>query len=56
MSRLCAKENCEERLGKNFRCGIDVRDCPGVYTEAMLITMKVNQRDINQMKEEGLIQ
>jgi hypothetical protein len=55
MSRLCSKERCEERLGKGYRCGIDLRDCPGEYTEEMLITMKVNPRDISQMKEEGLV-
>ena len=53
--RLCSKLDCERRQGKGFKCFISVFDCPGERTEEMLKSAGVGVKDIERMKEEGLL-
>lgn len=53
--RLCSKSDCPRREGKGYKCIISTTQCPGEYTEVMLREAKVNERDIQDMKDCGLI-
>ncbi len=54
--RLCSKLNCPEREGKGYKCKISVSECKGERTEEMLLEAGVSKKDIEKLKEEGLIQ
>jgi hypothetical protein len=53
--RLCSKLDCDRRQGKGFKCLVSVFDCPGERSEAMLLSAGVSTKDIERMKEEGLL-
>jgi len=53
--RLCSKLDCDKRQGKGFKCSVSVFDCPGERTEEMLKSAGVGAKDIERMKEEGLL-
>lgn len=53
--RLCSKIDCPDREGKGYKCAVKVDECPGERTEAMLRGAGVGEKDIERMKEEGLI-
>jgi hypothetical protein len=53
--RLCSKLDCNKREGKGFKCLISIFDCAGERTEAMLLSAGVGAKDIDRMKEEGLL-
>jgi hypothetical protein len=53
--RLCSKLDCERREGKGFKCLISIFNCPGERTEAMLLSAGVGAKDIERMREEGLL-
>ena len=52
--RLCSIIKCPEREGKGYKCAIPVSECKGEYTEAMLRSSGVGEKDIERMKEDGL--
>lgn len=53
--RLCSKVDCPDREGKGYKCGVPISKCRGEYTEIMLRGAGVGERDIDRMREEGLI-
>jgi hypothetical protein len=53
--RLCSKSGCPRREGKGYKCALSVVECTGEYTEAMLRESRVSEKDIQNMKECGLI-
>ena len=55
MPRLCSKLDCPRREGKGYKCGIPLSECSGERTEAMLLTAGVNKKDIENLREEGLL-
>jgi len=53
--RLCSDLKCPRREGKGYKCAVEVSECPGERTEAMLLEHGVSPKDILNLKEEGLI-
>jgi hypothetical protein len=53
--RLCSKLDCPDREGKGYKCLKTTFECVGEYTEAMLRSANVGEKDIESMKELGLL-
>ena len=53
--RLCSDLNCPRREGKGVKCAVEVSECSGERTEAMLLEHGVSKKDIQNLKEDGLL-
>jgi len=53
--RLCSDLSCPRREGKGFKCAVEVSECSGERTETMLLEHGVSKKDIQNLKEDGLL-